>query len=243
MTDGLPHETRSHGSQVPPPHGGEPVLVTPTREPPRAALILVHGRGADPTSILELALAHDVEGYRLLAPAAQGRTWYPHSFLAPTERNEPWLSSALASVASTVSMAEAEGIPAGRIVLMGFSQGACLASEFIRRHPRRYGGLVAYSGGLIGPPGTTWEEEDPGRRGTLADEDGATPAFLGCSDVDSHIPEERVHETARLLSALGAEVETRIYPGMGHTVNRDELRRAQRILDAARSLHGPPRSS
>jgi phospholipase/carboxylesterase len=217
----------SHPEGLPEPHGSQRVL---TDGPPpgetRAAMILVHGRGAGPDDILELGRAHRVDGFTLLAPAAAQNTWYPNSFLAPIEANEPWLSSALAVLESLVERVLEAGVPSERLVLMGFSQGACLASEFARRNPRRYGAVVAYSGGVIGPMGTTWEVDKVGGAGSLA----GTPVFLGCSDVDHHIPVERVHETARLFEAMGAEVEKRIYPGMGHLVNRDEMSYVQGML-------------
>ena len=204
------------------PHQSQPVL-TAGRPPAeaRGALILLHGRGATAESILELAdlLPHPDLAY--LAPQAAGNTWYPYSFLAPMEQNEPFLSSALAKVGAVVAQAAAAGIPAERIFLGGFSQGACLAAEYVARHARRYGGLLAFSGGLIGPPGTPRDYA-----GTL---DGM-PVFLGCSDVDPHIPLARVQETAAVLRQLGARVETRIYPRMGHTINQDEIDAAVALL-------------
>ena len=162
------------------PHENQPILRAgrPLAEA-QAALILVHGRGATAASILELAdyLPHPAMAY--LAPQAAGNTWYPYSFLMPMEQNEPHLSSALARLASLLGDVARAGIPAERVVLAGFSQGACLASEFVARHAQRYGGLLVFSGGLIGPPGTPRAYE-----GTLA----GTPVFLGCSDVDPHIP-------------------------------------------------------
>jgi len=220
----------SHPPGLPEPHGSQPVL-TDGPPPPEsgAAMILVHGRGAGPGDILDLGRAHRVDGFTLLAPAAARNTWYPNSFLAPIAANEPWLSSALAVLGSLVERALDAGVPSERLVLMGFSQGACLASEFARRNPRRYGAVVAYSGGVIGPMGTKWDvaagDADHGS-GAL---DG-TPVFLGCSDVDHHIPVERVHETARVFEAMGATVEKRIYPGMGHLVNHDELTYVQGLL-------------
>jgi predicted esterase len=144
--------------------------------------------------------------------------------MAEIASNEPGLSSGLAVLASLVGRIEAAGVPRSRIVLLGFSQGACLAAEFAVRHASRFGGVVAFSGGVIGPPGTRWDH--PGRF-------EGTPVFLGCSDVDAHVPESRVTETAALLSRMGADVTTRIYPGMGHVVNDDEIAWAQRLIDAA----------
>ncbi|MCC6312539.1 MAG: dienelactone hydrolase family protein [Thermomicrobiales bacterium] len=177
-------------------------------------MVLLHGRGASAEDILGLTDHLPRERVAYVAPQAAGHTWYPERFTEPIERNEPWLSSALALVERIIDEVIAAGIPAERIGLLGFSQGACLALEFAARHPRRYGGVFALSGGLIGPPGTVWDD-----RGSL----GGTPVFLGCSDVDSHIPAERVIESGERMRELGAEVEVRLYPGMGHTINRDEL--------------------
>ncbi|WP_254545542.1 alpha/beta hydrolase [Halomarina pelagica] len=179
-----------------------------------AAVVLVHGRGATAESILEMAGEFQARGVAYLAPQAAGNSWYPYSFLAPTEENEPGLSSGLRAVGDAVETAADAGIPAGRVVLVGFSQGACLASEFVARNARRYGGLAVLSGGLIGPEGTPRDYD-----GSL---DG-TPVFLGCSDADPHIPLERVKETTRVLESLNGDVTERIYPGMGHGVNREEL--------------------
>ena len=189
-----------------------------------AAMILLHGRGATAHSILELAsvLTHDDLAY--LAPQAAGNSWYPFSFLAPLERNEPALSLGLQSVADVLANVEAAGIPAEKIIIGGFSQGACLASEFVARNARRYGGLMVFSGGLIGPPGFPRDYA-----GSL---DG-TPVFLGCSDADPHIPEERVHESAAVFERLGADVTMEIYHNMGHTVIQDEVHRAQELINAA----------
>ena len=186
-------------------------------------VLMIHGRGASPQSILSLAGVLDRPDFTYVAPGAVGNAWYPYSFLSERVQNEPHLTSALALVGSLVTSLQDEvGVPSEKIVLLGFSQGACLSSEWIFRNPRRYGGLVVYSGGLIGPLGTTFEAE-----GSL----DATPVFLGCSDVDSHIPETRVHETAQAMEALGASVTERIYPGMGHLVNEDEIAAGQQILD------------
>ena len=198
-----------------------------------AAVVLLHGRGGSAANMLELARELGTEGVAWLAPQAVGSSWYPFSFLAPTAANEPWLSSSLALVERILAGAVDAGLPAERIALGGFSQGACLASEFAARNARRYGGLLLFSGGLIGPPGTP--REYPGSF------DG-TPALLGCSDVDPHIPVERVHETTRVLSAMGAVVDERIYPGLGHTVVEDEVAAAAAMLDELVSApRGHPR--
>ena len=207
------------------PHSSQPVLAAGAPpEQATGAIIAIHGRGAGADDIIGLAEEIAPPGVAILAPQAAGNTWYPYRFIEPFERNEPYLSSALRRIAELVAQIEASGIPAERIALLGFSQGACLASEFAARNARRYAGLLGFSGGLIGPPGTPFTYP-----GSL---DG-TPVFLGCSDVDPHIPLERVEETAVALQTLGATVDKRIYPGMGHTVNRDELKAGQALLGAA----------
>ncbi|MFU8812154.1 MAG: alpha/beta hydrolase [Balneolaceae bacterium] len=187
-----------------------------------AGAILIHGRGATAENILMLGHELKADGVHFIAPQAHQFQWYPYSFLAPTERNEPGLSSALQAVWDAIQTLEEGGISPERILLIGFSQGACLASEFAARHPRRYGGLIAFSGGLIGD------------RVQAADYSGSlegTPVFMGCSDRDPHIPAERVHESAAILKELGARVSVEIYPGMPHTIIADELQHAQKIVD------------
>lgn len=209
------------------PHQGQPVLAVGEEERPAAAMVLLHGRGASARDILTLVPEVRQPGWLYLAPEAAGGRWYPERFTAPLERNEPWLSSALALVASTLDRAGAAGVPAERTVLLGFSQGACLALEFAARNARRYGGLVGLSGGLIGPDALPRRYE-----GSL---DG-TPAFLGCGDRDPHIPAYRVEAAGAALRALGAEVTSALYPGLGHTVSEDELehvRALERRLAAA----------
>lgn len=196
---------------------GQPLAVA------KAAMILLHGRGATAVSILELAEELHHPEFAYLAPQAAGNTWYPYSFLAPMDQNEPGLSSGLQVVANLISQIEKAGIPAEKIVLAGFSQGACLASEFVARNARRYGGLLAFSGGVIGPPGTPRDYA-----GSLA----GMPVFLGCSDVDFHIPLARVEETAVTLANLGANVNKQIYPNMGHTIVQDEIDQANEIVKA-----------
>lgn len=188
-----------------------------------AAVVLVHGRGASARSIIGMADEFTRPDVAYLAPQAAGNTWYPNSFLAPLESNEPALSSALAALGAVVERAIDAGVPTDRIVVLGFSQGACLASEFVARNATRYGGLAALSGGLIGPEGTPREYD-----GTL---DG-TPVFVGCSDVDPHIPLARVHETTAVLDRMGADVTERIYEGMGHGINEDELEYVAGMVDA-----------
>lgn len=207
------------------PHAGRPVhrAGVPLAEA-RAVVVTVHGRGASADSILALAPAIGVAEVAYLAPQAEGGTWYPHSFLAPLAANEPGLASGLAAVERAVAMAAAAGIPAERTVLLGFSQGACLAAEFVARHARRYGGLAVLSGGLIGPDGTPRDYA-----GAL----GGTPVFLGCGDPDPHVPAARVRESAEVFRRLGGEVTLRLYPGMPHTVADDELDAARAMLRAA----------
>ena len=205
------------------PHYGQPVLSYGAElGEARAAMIMLHGRGASAQDILGLAGELRADGMAFVAPDASSNTWDPYSFLAPIEQNEPWLSSALACVGRVLGQVQAAGIPAERTMLLGFSQGACLTLEFTARNPRRYGGVVALTGGLIGPDGTPRDYA-----GSL---EGA-PVFIGSADPDPHIPVQRVHESAEVLSAMGASVTTRIYPGMGHTVSLDELRHAQSMVD------------
>lgn len=208
------------------PHANEPLSTAgPAIADATAVVVAIHGRGASPDDILTLRRAIERDDVAWLAPAAAGRTWYPHRFISDTASNQPFLDSALKRIASIVSQLTDQGITHEHIVLMGFSQGACLASEFVARHPRRWGGLAVLSGGLIGPPGTVWNAP-----GTLA----GTPVFLGCSDVDQHIPKERVEESAEVLTAKGGDVVLRIYPGMGHQVNVDEVVHVRRVIDRAR---------
>ena len=189
-----------------------------------AAVILIHGRGASAESILELRPLLDFPNVAFLAPQASGNTWYPYSFLAPLDRNEPGLSSGLQVIANAVARLDVGGIPAERVVIGGFSQGACLASEFVARNARRYGGLIVFSGGLIGPLGMN--------RSYTGSLDG-TRVFLGCSDRDPHIPLERVDETAKVLSSMGASVVKQIYPDLGHTIIEDEIDHARQIIASA----------
>ena len=205
---------------------GRPVQAGVEISNAEGAIIMIHGRGATAESIITLANELDTSGFHLLAPQATGFQWYPHSFLAPTEKNEPGLSSGLQAIFDIVEDLESNDIPKEKIIILGFSQGACLASEFVARHPAKYGGLVAFSGGLIG------DTLNPNNySGSLEN----TPAFFGCSDVDPHIPETRVHESADILEKLNAAVTKKIYPNMGHTINRDELQEAEKIINDVRS--------
>jgi predicted esterase len=187
----------------------------------RLTVILVHGRGGSAADILGLADEFRANDIAYLAPQAAGATWYPYSFLAPIDENEPRLSSALSVIDRLRQAVELEHVPSERVAILGFSQGACLTLEFAARHPRRYAAIVGLSGGLIGPPGTP--------RNYSGSLEGA-PVFLGCSDVDPHIPLERVHESAEVIRRLGASVDERIYPRMGHTINRDEIDAVSALL-------------
>lgn len=211
-------------SQIKGPHQGREILTSGQElDQAQAAMVLIHGRGASAEDIMELSAYLPHPNLAYIAPRAANNTWYPNSFLSPMDQNEPYLSSALQLVGDLVSMIEEAGIPAEKIIIGGFSQGACLASEFVARNARRYGGLLLFSGGLIGPPGTPRDYD-----GSLA----GTPVFIGCSDIDFHIPQERVEETAETLTRLGAVVQMKIYPNMGHTIIQDELDQAQRIVAA-----------
>ena len=185
------------------------------------ALIMLHGRGATAQDILSLSSYLNVEGFALLAPQATNHTWYPYSFLAPVEQNEPWLTSAVDVVGSIVSDLEAQGIASENIYFLGFSQGACLTLEVAARNAKRYGGLVAFTGGLIG---NTLEA------GRYPGDFAGTPVFLGTSDPDVHVPVERVHASAEQLRAMNADVTERVYKGMGHTISEDEIREVNRLI-------------
>lgn len=207
------------------PHAHQPVLTLgPPPAQARLGAILIHGRGASAEDILGLAHEFALPDVAYLAPEAAGHAWYPYSFLTNMERNEPGLGSALLVIEGLVQHFAQHGLPAERVALMGFSQGACLTLEFAARHARRYAAIAAFSGGVIGPPGTP--------RDYAGSFDG-TPAFLGCSDSDPHIPVERVRESAEVFRRMGAAVDERIYPGMGHTINEAEI-------DAVRALLAPP---
>jgi len=205
------------------PHSGQPVAQAgaPLGEG-RAVMIKIHGRNAGPRNILDLFRVLDRPDFTYLAPAARNNAWYPNSFMAERESNQPGISSGLSMIGALVDDVVKAGVPRERIMLLGFSQGACLTSEFAYRHPTRYGGVIVYSGGLIGPPETRWE--------ILGSLEG-TPVFLGCSDRDPHIPEDRVHDTAQIFEAMEAQVTERIYPGMGHLVNDDEIAFTQELMD------------
>ncbi|PSQ40980.1 phospholipase [Halobacteriales archaeon SW_12_71_31] len=204
------------------PHADSPVHAAGTPlEEATAAVLAFHGRGATPASVLGIAREVDVDGVAYLAPAASRNTWYPRSFTEPLDANEPHLGSALDLADDLVGRA-ADRVGRERVALLGFSQGACLAGEYVARNAARYGGLAVLSGGLVGPEDTPRDYD-----GSLS----GTPAFVGCSDVDPHIPLERVRETTETLRSLDAEVTERVYEGMGHTVNRDEIDRVETLID------------
>src|SRR5262245_49277480 len=206
------------------PHFGNPVArAGAPLESAKGAMVLVHGRNAAPANILDLFSRLDRPQLAAVAPAAAGGTWYPYSFMAPREQNEPGITSGLFVIESLVTRLLEHGLPSHKIILLGFSQGACLSSEFAMRHPRKYGGVMALSGGLIGPPGTNWDNVQGSLEGT--------PAFLGCSDVDFHIPATRVIESEAVFRRMGADVERRLYPGMGHMVNEDEIDFVRGVID------------
>ena len=183
--------------------------------------VMMHGRGRDTDDILGLADRVGIEDFSYLAPAAHEGSWYPYSFLEPIEKNEPRLSYALELYDEAVNGLLEQGIPRRRIVLAGFSQGACLTAEYAVRHADRYGGILLFTGGLIGPPGTRWE---------YGGSFGGTPVFLGTSDVDEFVPEERVRESAKVFEGMGADVTLRVYAGMDHAVNDDEIAVARNII-------------
>jgi len=206
------------------PHEGQPLLTAgESLDRATAAMVMVHGRGAAAEDILALAAEMNQSGFVYLAPQAAQNSWYPNSFLAPIQSNEPGLSSGLAVIASILAQLAEAGISAERTMLLGFSQGACLSLEFAARNAQRYGGLVGLSGGLIGPDGTPRKYA-----GSLE----GTPVFLGCSDADFHIPKERVEHSAEVLQRLGGNVTKRLYPRMGHTVIRDEVRFVRGMMAA-----------
>lgn len=187
-----------------------------------AAMILVHGRGATAESMLHFSREFDREDILYRAPQADRQTWYPYSFMAPKKQNQPGINSGLQAIYDAIASIEREGLLRSKIIVLGFSQGACLATEFAARHPQKFGAVVGLSGGLIG------QQVDPENYSGSMEK---TPVFLGCSDVDPHIPKERVDITARVFSQLKADVEKKIYPGMPHTVNEDELQQVKKLLE------------
>lgn len=204
------------------PHDGQPVETAGA--PPQAAdaaVVMLHGRGSTAQHFLTLIDEFLHHGVMYLAPQAAHRSWYPRSGYVPVEDNEPWFSSALDRVSSALQTAADAGVPPERTLLLGFSQGGCLASEFVARTPRRYGGLVVLSGSLLGPE-------------TRRDYDGSidgTPVFLGCSSDDPYVDAERVRESARVFERLGGDVDSRLYDGLGHEINDDEIRTINAFIE------------
>ena len=214
------------------PHRGQPVLAAGVPlAGAKAAMIMIHGRGADAGDILGLADTIGRDDIACLAPEAAGHAWYPQRFIAPVAMNQPWLASALGVIDRLVATCGENGIPPERVALLGFSQGACLSLEFAARRPRRYGAVFALTGGLIG------ERVDAADyAGSLA----GTPVFIGSGDADPHIPLARVRDSASIMRGLGAEVTERIYPGLPHTVIPDEIAHVRRILDGMMAADPPP---
>jgi len=197
------------------PHQSQPVRTAgESLQRAKAAMLMIHGRGARSEDILSLANQFGFPTFAYLAPQAADNTWYPNRFLNPISDNEPWLTSALTFVGDVFAQIVQAGIPPERIILLGFSQGACLTLEFAARNAQRFGGVVGLSGALIGPDDTSRDYS-----GSLA----GTPVFLGCSDLDFHVPKERVDQTADVMRKLGGEVTERLYPNMEHTINQDEI--------------------
>jgi phospholipase/carboxylesterase len=197
--------------------------VGPELEDAAAVAILAHGRGGSPEDMARLAMALDAPDVRFLLPGAPGSTWYPQSFMAPFEANQPWLDRSLANHADLIAEVIAAGMPPERIVLGGFSQGACLTAETLVRAPRRYGAALILTGGLIGPPGTSWPVQP-----VLA----GTPVYLSGSEVDPHVPPARARETEAVLAGSGAVVEMQMFADRPHTVRAEELSAARRYLAA-----------
>jgi phospholipase/carboxylesterase len=190
-------------------------------EEAKKVLIMLHGRGAPAEDILGLAAHLNVDEFALLAPQATNFTWYPYSFLAPPQQNEPWLSSALNNLDELVNDVARAGIDHRHIFFTGFSQGACLTLEFVTRNARRWGGVAAFTGGLIG---------DKVYRGNYHGDFQSTPVFIGSSNPDPHIPVTRVHETTSVLKSMNASITEKIYPNLGHTIAEDEIRLANALI-------------
>jgi phospholipase/carboxylesterase len=193
----------------------------------KAFVLSLHGRNQSPETILEVADRIGLEGVHYAAPQAFQNSWYPEGFMAPIEKNEPNLTYAVDVCKAIVEQWTEKNVPKEKVVLMGFSQGACLAAEFAIRHPQQYGGILIFTGGLIGPEGTNWP---------IKESFDGTSVFLGTSDVDEWIPVERVHESEAMFIQMGAKTDKRVYKGMGHLVNDEEIDAAQmmikQILDA-----------
>lgn len=204
------------------PHRDTPVLqIGVGLSTARAAVVLLHGRGASAEDILGLAQEMHHDGFAYVAPQAANHTWYPFSFLAPIEQNEPWLSSALGKITAVVDQCVSSGVPRERVAILGFSQGACLATEFVARNPSRYAALIAFTGGLIGPPGS-----DLHHAGSVA----GMPALFSSGDPDPHVPWSRVQESAQELERMGAQVSLTRHPGRPHTILPSEVEAADKLL-------------
>ncbi len=188
----------------------------------KKVLVMLHGRGDQAKNFIHLAKELTLPGFAVLAPQAIQNTWYPYSFLAPLSKNEPQLSLSLSGLSELMDDLDGLSVQKKDIFFLGFSQGACLALEFCARHANRYGGIIAFTGGLLG---------DQIEMGSYAGNFQQTPIFIGSSDHDPHVPEERINESEEILSNLGAKVTKKIYPGMGHTINKDEIDRANAILN------------
>lgn len=215
------------------PHGTErPLLGGAPLTEATYALVLVHGRGGTADGMMPIARAARALDAALIAPVAVGNSWYPQRFLAPTAQNEPWLSSALASIGSAVEQVRAAGIANDRMILVGFSQGACLTLEYVARaaaqEGTRFGGVAAFAGGLIGDPSVARHDH-----GSLH----GTPVVIACGDADQHIPEAIVRSSAAVFTTLGAAVDLRVYPGIGHDIVGDEI---QALADLVETLRGVP---
>ena len=180
-------------------------------------LVMIHGRGGSAEDIISISTYLEVKDFAILAPESTNNSWYHESFMAPVSKNEPWLSSALDLIKSIVDDIYKKGISSENIYFLGFSQGACLTLEFVTRNAERYGGVVAFTGGLIGD-----RINNDNYKGDFL----RTPIFIGTSDPDPHVPVDRVHETAGILKSMNADVITKIYNGMGHTVSQEELDKA-----------------
>ena len=217
----------SEGRSDTDPHAGQPPSVAGVPLSVASyALVLVHGRGGTPEGMLPVARAAGASDGFVIAPRAAGGAWYPFRFLAPVAQNEPWLSSALGALDAIVRGIRDAGIPTERIILAGFSQGACLTLEYAARNPARFGGIAALAGAMVGDDADRLEYT-----GTLA----GTPVLLACGDADEHIPESRVRESAAVMEALGARTDVRIYPGLGHSIVGDQLDALRDMLDMVRA--------
>ncbi|MDX1700759.1 MAG: dienelactone hydrolase family protein [Melioribacteraceae bacterium] len=204
------------------PHSGDKILYTGVDlENAKTALILIHGRGSTAESILPLANELNLDDTIVIAPQADQFTWYPYRFIEKRERNEPGISSGLALIDSIIYSLNDSGISTDNIFLLGFSQGACLILDYAARNPKKYAGIFALSGGLIGEK-LNWNDYS----GNLE----KTPVFLGCSDNDFHIPEERVHESGKIFNELSSDVTIKIYNNMGHTISYAEIEEMNTII-------------